>query len=163
MFPATVVAILNRKRSPLFTLDCLDPQFPSQLRYAVRLRSEDPAGTLLLVDTMLWMEVYWTGLPNKCSILQDIVSTAIASCAEPLAYHPSALEYHPAILCNARHHRQKDLSPIHPARVTVESDKVIIASCTEQKSLPPFELTERSHLCWMKESGKVSFIQLREI
>ena len=153
MFPAAVVAILNRKEAPLFTLACLDAQFPRQLRYAVKLRSENPAGSLLLVDTILWMEVYWTGRYSECSILQSVVTTAIASCAEPLAYHPSALKCHRAILCNAMHRRQKDLSPVHPARVTVGNDNVIIASCTEQ-CLAPYELTERC-LCWMKGLGKV--------
>ena len=153
MFPAAVVAILNRKEAPLFTLACLDAQFPRQLRYAVKLRSENPAGSLLLVDTILWMEVYWTGRHNECSILESVVTTAISSCAEPLAYHPSALKCQHAILCNAKHRHQKDLSPVHPARVTVGNYK---ASCTEQNTLTPFDLTERS-LCWMKKLGKVLY------
>ena len=69
MFPATVVALLNTKKPPFFTLECLTALFPCQLRYAVKLQSKKPPGSLLLVDTMLWMEVYWTGRDAECSML----------------------------------------------------------------------------------------------
>ena len=152
MFPAAVVALLNRKEPPFFTLECLTAQFPCQLRFAVKLQSKKPPGSLLLVDTMLWMEVYWTGRDAECSMLRSVVIAAIATCAEPLVYHPSALKCYPAILCNQKHYRQPDMPSIHLALVDVSSDNVTIASCTVQ-DLEPIELTKR-HQCWMMGLGK---------
>ena len=152
MFPAAVVALLNRKEPPFFQLECLTAQFPCQLRFAVKLQSKKPPGSLLLVDTMLWMEVYWTGRAAECSMLRSVVMAAIASCAEPLVYHPSALKCCPAILCNQTHHYQADMPSIHLAVADVGSDNVAVASCTVQ-DLEPVELTKR-YQCWMDGLGK---------
>ena len=64
--------------------------------YQVRIE-ETPPGSLLLVDTMSWIEVYWTSRDTECSMLRSVVMVAITSCAEPLMYHPSSLKCHPAI------------------------------------------------------------------
>ena len=58
---------------------------------------------------MLWMEIYWTGDPAECSTLHSLVTAAIDSCAEPLAYHPSSLKCDPGTLCNLIHHVQQDM------------------------------------------------------
>ena len=152
MFPAVVVALLNRKLPPYFTLECLTAQFPCQLRFAVKLQSRKPLGSLLLVDTMLWMEVYWTGRDAECSMLRSVVMAAIASCAEPLVYHASALKCSPAILCNQKHHCQPDMPSIHLALVDFGSDNVIVASCTVQ-DLEPIQLSQRYYK-WMVGLGK---------
>lgn len=147
MFPAATVALLNRKHPPIFTLECLTVDFPCQLRFAVKLQSKKPYGSLLLVDAMVWMEVYWTGQPTECFTLQSVIAAAIVSCAEPLAYNKSAIQYDPAILCNQEHQPQHDLLCIHPALVTVGSGAIPIASCTAQ-DLPPVVLTEK-YQHWM--------------
>ena len=151
MFPATVVALLNRKVPPFFTLDCLTAQFPRQLRYAIKLYSKEPRGSLLLVDTMLWMEIYWTGDHSECSALRSVVTTAIASCAEPLAYHESALKCNFAFLCDQKHQIQKDMPSIHLAVVTINKKNIAKASCTIQ-DLPPVELNNKCKV-WMEGVG----------
>ena len=145
------MALLNRKEPPFFTLDCLTAQFPCQLRFAVKMQSSEPRGSLLLVDTMLWMEIYWTGDPAECSTLHSLVTTAINSCAEPLAYHSSALKCKPGTLCNMKHHTQQDMPPVHVALVTVNKRKEIKLSCTVQDLLP-VELNERFRP-WMEGLG----------
>ena len=155
MFPAAVVALLNRKEPPFFTLECLTAQFPCQLRFAVKLRSKKPPGSLLLVDTMLWMEIYWTGRASECSMLRSVIMAAVFSCAKPLVYHPSALKSNPAILCNQKHHRQRDMPSIHLALVDVSSDNVTVASCTIQ-DLEPIELKKR-YQSWFVGLGKSNF------
>ena len=130
------MALLNRKQPPLFTLECLNAQFPCQLRFAVKMQSSEPRGSLLLVDTMLWMEIYWTGDPSECSTLRSLVTTAINSCAEPLAYHLSSLKCKPGTLCNLEHHVQPDMPPVHVALVTVNKRKEVKVSCTIQDLLP---------------------------
>ena len=83
-----------RKKTPFFKLESLTVQFPCQLQFVVKLELKKPPGSLLLVDTMIWMEAYWTGTNYK---LQSIVIAVIASCSEPLVCHPSSLTCHPAI------------------------------------------------------------------
>ena len=146
------MALLNRKEPPFFILGCLTAQFPCQLRYAVKLQSSEPHGSLLLVDTMQWMEIYWTGDPAECSVLRSLVTAAIDSCAEPLFYHPSALKCKPGTLCNQKHQRQPDMPPVHIALATVNKRKEIEMSCTMQ-DLPPMELSERFQ-SWMEGFGE---------
>ena len=144
---------MNRKEPPLFTLDCLNAQFPCQLRFAVKLQSLEPHGSLLLVDTMLWMEIYWTGDPAECSSLHSLVTAAIYSCAEPLVYHPSTLKCKPGALCNLKHQPQQDMPAVHVALVTVNKRKEIKLSCTIQ-DLPPVELSEKFQP-WMEGFGEL--------
>ena len=151
MFPAAVVALLNRKEPPYFTLDCLTAQFPCQLRYAIKLHSNEPLGSLLLVDTMKWMEIYWTGDHEACSTLRIVLTTAIVSCAEPLVYHQSALKYNYAFFCDQKHHIQQDIPSIHLAAVTINKKNIVKVSCTIQ-DLPPVELNDRCKV-WMEGVG----------
>ena len=146
------MALLNRKKPPFFTLECVNAQFPCQLRFAVKLQSSKPHGSLLLVDTMLWMEIYWTGDPAKCSTLRSVVTDAIASCAEPLAYHPSALKCKHGTLCNQKHHFQRDMPPVHVALVNINNRKEVEISCTVQ-ALPPVELSIKFQP-WMNGFGE---------
>ena len=144
--------MLNRKEPPLFKVDCLNAQFPCQLRFAVKLQSSKPHGSLLLVDTMLWMEIYWTGDPAECSTLRSVVTTAIGSCADPLAYHLSALKCKPGTLCKLNHHAQRDMPLVHVALVTVNKRKEVKVSCTIQ-DLPPVELSKMFQP-WMEGFGE---------
>ena len=146
------MALLNRKVAPFFTLECLNSQFPCQLRFAVKLQSSKPRGSLLLVDTMLWMEIYWTGDPAECSTLHSIVTAAIDSCAEPLAYNPSALKCDPGTLCNLIQYGQQDMLPVHIALVTVNKREEVKVSCTIQ-DLPPVELNNMFQP-WMEGFGE---------
>ena len=145
------MALLNRKEPPFFTLDCLNAQFPCQLRFAVKMQSSEPRGALLLVDTMLWMEIYWTGDPAECSTLHSLVTTAINSCAEPLAYDSSALKCKPGTICNMKHRFQQEMLPVHIALVTVNKRKKVKLSCTKQ-DLPPVELSKKFQP-WMEGFG----------
>ena len=95
------------------------------------------------------MEIYWTGDNEECSALRSVVTTAIASCAEPLAYHQSALKCNFAFLCNQQHQIQQD--DIHLAAVTINKKNIAKVSCTIQ-DLPPVELNDRCKV-WMEGVG----------
>ena len=101
---------------------------------------------------MLWMEIYWTGGPVECSMIRSLVIAAIDSCAEPLAYHPSALKCKFGALCNLKHRPQRDMPPAHVALVTLNKRKEMKVSCTSQ-DLPPVELSEMFHP-WMDGFGE---------
>ena len=149
------MALLNRKEPPYFTLECLTSQFPCQLRFAVKLQSLELCGSLLLVDTMQWMEIYWTGDPAECSILYSLVTAAINSCAEPLAYHSSALKCTPGALCNQKHRAQQDMPSVHVALVSVNKRKKIKMCCTLQ-DLPPVALSKEFQP-WMEGFGQLFY------
>ena len=129
----------------------MTPQFPCQLRFAVKLHSKEPRGSLLLVDTMLWMEIYWTGDHEECSGLRSVVTTAIAFCAEPLVYSELALKCNFAFLCRQKHHNQQDMPPFHLAAVTITKKNIAKVSCTIQ-DLPPVELNDRCKV-WIEGVG----------
>ena len=115
MFPATVVALLNRKTPPTFRLDGASPKFSNQLRYGVKLVSDELGGSLLLVDSLSWIEVYFTGIPiNNCSIICRTLDEAVSSCADPLSYDPSALKFTVSLLCRHPDHMTDLNTQPHP-------------------------------------------------
>ena len=96
---------------------------------------------------MLWIKVYWTGQPSECFRLCSVVMSAITFCAEPLVYDSMTLKCESAIT-----HLSQQVSTDHIALVTVDSDNIIIASCTPE-DLESMELTER-YLLWMVGLGE---------
>ena len=139
-----MVALLNRKKSPIFKLDVSSNNFDHQRRYGVKLTStkspddvhgspDDVHGSVLLVDSLRWIEVYFTGDPNKCSVIFDIVEEAVTSCAGPLYYEPSALKFTVAFLCRRADH--ESVQP-HPAELFPRTQKVKCALENESELLP---------------------------
>ena len=157
MFSATVVGLLSRKKSPTFTVDITNPAFPQQLRYAVKLHSKQLHGSVVLVDALWWITVYFLGKPGcSCVKLRQAVKEAIACCAKPLSYQPPALECTDAILCSQLHSDGKVL-PAHPADVTRDEDGILHANCTKQKDLVQ-ELEESKTTAWFDDLGKVRLL-----
>ena len=140
-----MVSLLNRKTVPLFTLD-VSTKFQNQLRYAVRLYSEDLEGVVLLVDSFKWIEVCFTGVSNMCPVLCDVIHEAIHSCVEPLAYNSLALDYDLALLCRHSSHEVEDVSP-HLAIVRL---KKTYATCTINKECQ-FDLDTSRELPWFTQ------------
>lgn len=140
---------MNRRTPPCFTLDCLNNQFCRQLRYAVKLKSDQPRGSLILVDTLQWMEVYWVGRPRECPLLLSVIKEAIHLCEEPLAYNKSTVTFSPGTLCKQKHNQQADL--LHPATVTIDCDNIAVATC-EVQDLPPEEI-DTKRFPWMEKLG----------
>lgn len=123
--------------------------FDHQRRYGVKLTSislDDLHGSVLLVDSLCWIEVYFTGDPNKCSVIFDIIEEAITSCAEPLCYEPSALKFTVAFLCR---HADHGSIPSHPAELYPRTRKV---KCTleNESELIPLDPEKRREAPWIK-------------
>ena len=69
LFPALVVQLLQREEKPIFTLphSTKEDQLEiDQLRNAIILSSESTSGAVLLVDSVDWMEVYFSGPSSEC-------------------------------------------------------------------------------------------------
>ena len=147
MFPAVVVALLSRKETPLFSLDSRSPTFPRQLRYAVKLYSEDLLGSMLLVDTFNWIEVYYTGLTENCPVILEIIKIAVSSCAKILAYDNLVLNCMVTVPCQLKH-RFKETNPkMHPVTISFMKTPPIIG-CSIETELPLVPLTNCRQSCW---------------
>ena len=142
-----MVALINRSNKPHFFLDSSSPSFPRQLRYAVRLYSEDLLGSVLLVDTFKWIEVYFIGLTRNCPVLRQVIKDTISSCTELLAYDDASLEVTVTLPCYQEHVKQD----VKFHGISLKYDKgEFIAQCPEDKDIPPFIVTNERQLCWLQ-------------
>ena len=148
MFPAVVVTLVSRKEKPQFYInrEARSRTFPTQLRYGVLLdTSVDLFGSVLLVDRIYWIEVYYTGLTKNCFQLRQVICEAISTCADILAYDKVALKAEVSVSCQRKH--QKTGYKSHPVLISYENNPPSIR-CSIEKSLPTLQLTDERQKCW---------------
>ncbi|XP_019863910.1 PREDICTED: uncharacterized protein LOC109593121, partial [Amphimedon queenslandica] len=73
LFPTLIVSLLSRKEKPHFFIDSRSRNFPQQLRYAVKLYSEDLFGSIFLCDNLKSIEIIFTGLTRHCYTLRQVI------------------------------------------------------------------------------------------
>ena len=143
------------RRSPRRPPECkfeIASETSRQLRYAIKLFSHDLGGTVLLIDAINWMEIYFTGLPqDNCSILRHIIEESIKRCAEILSYDESAVEFHLGLPCPHNHSKHGIRKHAHHPAYIKPSSHHVIATCSIMKELPPVELTEARYVMWFEE------------
>ena len=144
------MALLNRDCRPHFFIDSNSRSFPQQLRYAVRLYSEDLLGSLLLIDAFKWIEVYFNGFIENCPVLRQIIKEAISSCADLLAYDHGSLEVTVTLPCHQEHFI--DALEFHGVILKYDQGRHI-AKCSEDEDVPPFVITDKRQVCWL--NGKL--------
>ena len=90
LFPALVVNMINRQIAPNFELfqpsGCSDQVL--QYRNAIRLSSLDLGGAVLLVDAVYWLEVYYSGRPDRCLLIRQAVYDGIEAVVKKFQYKP---------------------------------------------------------------------------
>ena len=143
MFPALVVSLVSRRENPHFFIDSRSPRFPRQLRYAVKLYSDDLVGSVLLIDRIKYIEVFFTGFASNCPALYGVIQQAIVSCGELLGYDELKIDL--SLSCKREDHCPT--SAPHSMKVTPFDEKYY-GSCTLETELAPLPLTERQ-LCWL--------------
>ena len=84
LFPALVVSLLSRKCSPKFNLLLPQSDRP-QCRNAIRL-SYSHGGTVLLLDTICWLEVLYTGQQNECFRVHQVIKEGINAVVDKFHY-----------------------------------------------------------------------------
>ena len=90
IFLATIVALLNRKHEPTFTLGSSHTNSCNQMRDSVELFSIDLLGTVILVNSFNHIVVHFTGdEENAYEDLRSVLKETILSCSEPLALDQS--------------------------------------------------------------------------
>ena len=84
LFPALVVNLLSRNSTPNFKL--LPPQSDKpQYRNAIRL-SNSCGGTVLLIDTICWLEVLHTGQQSECYRICQVIKEGIKAVIDKFHY-----------------------------------------------------------------------------
>ena len=107
--------------------------------------SDELGGSLLLVDSLSWMEVYFTGIPSSnCRVIRHTMDEAVSSCANPLSYEPSALKFTVSLLCRHPDH-MTDLS-IKPHSAKLIYCKYV--QCTLMRELEPIPLDAEKEGHW---------------
>ena len=93
LFTALIVSLLKRSASPQFDLHRpseLDelPEESMQYRNAIQLSCIGPGGGVLLVDSIYWLEIYYTGRPTKCSAIREAILECINDVVKKFQYKP---------------------------------------------------------------------------
>ena len=146
MFPAVVVALVDRTESPQFDIDSCSIAFPRQLRYAVLLYSEDLFGSVLLVDRFYWIEIYYNGVTKNCFKLRKVICEAISACSDILAYDEGALKAEVTVPCKQEH--SESGYKLHPVIISWD-DEPPLMRCSIEKQLPTLELIDERQTCWL--------------
>ena len=138
-----MVALLVRVNKPLFTLDMTT----QQRRDVIHLYSHCLNGSVVLINTYNWLEIYYTGLPGiGCSKVLQAIKDVLPKCARTLYYDDSVTQVIPTFPCQNQHDKSVAL---HPAELTLEG-RILVATCTEDKTLPPVKLTDERYLAWFE-------------
>ena len=88
-----VVSLLSRKEKHCFSIDCpSDDFFPSQLRHAVKLYSEDHFGSIFLCEEYESIEVYFDVHRKYYYVLRKVILKALEVSAEKLGYDKEHLK-----------------------------------------------------------------------
>ena len=157
LFTALVVSLLNRDKSPRFSLI----RSTQQLRNAIRLSCKDGGGgAVLLVDQHYWLEVCYSGAATDCPSIRQAVLAGISLAGQRLHYAASLKVGFPCFLCrdSSEHiclvHCRDD--PQHPLQCTTSGNCHICASPNEhyrvtccQDETTTAAVTGVRHLAWL--------------
>ena len=135
---------MGKENAPKMFLD----SSVQQLRYAIHLDCDDMNGSVVLVDSYDWLELYYTGLPGShCRKLLQSIKDVLPTCTDTLHYDSSVAHVVPTLRCQNKHETSV---PVHPAKLSYV-DGIMVATCTEQKKLPPVKLSDERQLTWFQQ------------
>lgn len=148
MFPTLIVSLINRPKKPCFSIDSRSPLFPKQLRYAIKLYSEDLFGSVILVDDYKFIEVYFTGNPKDCYHLRKVILEALSTSAKASSYNEEKLEISATTYCHRKHRREETDKTPHLIKISYKRSPPEIR-CSIETDLPSIELLNDRQSCWL--------------
>ncbi|XP_019856438.1 PREDICTED: uncharacterized protein LOC109584972 [Amphimedon queenslandica] len=160
LFPTLIVSLLSRQKEPFFFIDSKSPFFPKQLRHAVKLYSEDLFGSIIFVDEVKYIEVYFTGSTKDCYHLRSVILEGLSVSAAALAYNEEELEISAVTYCHHNHRRRETKKTPHPISISYKRNPPEI-SCSIETDLPSIELTDKRQSCWL--IGSVNSISSAQV
>ena len=140
LFPALIVQLLQREEKPVFNLPHSTKE--DQLRNAIILSSESTSGAILLVDSVDWMEVYFSGPSSECPQIRHAVLEGISEVVKKFGYQPELRRPREGFLCCG-----DDCKPSapHPCLVPIDQDR---STVTCQNKLSVVYKCSEHQLCW---------------
>ena len=151
LFPALIVSLLKRHASPQFDLhqpSQLDelPEESMKFRNAIQLSCIGPGGSVLLVDSIYWLEIYYTGRSIKCSSLKQAVLESIGDVIMKFQYKPILSIPQERFLCS--------ICPPPPNHLCrPNEDKVIVTCCRDSRLTEHINASQR--LPWIQDRYSV--------
>ena len=93
LFTALIVSLLKQSASPQFHLHQPSeleeiPKESMQYRNAIQLLCIGLGGGVLLVDSIYWLEIYYTGCPTRCSDVKESILECIDDVVKKFQYKP---------------------------------------------------------------------------
>ena len=152
LFPALIVSLLKRHATPKFDLhqpSQLDelPEDSMQFRNAIQLSCIGPGGSVLLVVSIYWLEIYYTERSVKCSALRQAVLECIGDVVTKFQYKPVLSIPQERFLCSIC-----PLIPNHLCRP--DEDKEIITCCRDARLTAAIDPSRQ--LPWIQDGSSVS-------
>ena len=152
LYPALIVSLLKRHASPQFNLhqpSQLDklPEESKQFRNAIQLSCFGPGGSVLLVDSIYWLEIYYTARSIKCSSLKQAVLECIGDVIMKFQYEPILSLPKECFLCS--------ICPPPPNHLCrPDEDKVIVTCCRDPRLTA--NINPSRQLPWIQDGSSVS-------
>ena len=139
ILPALIVNLLRRQQPPKFVLK---PSYAmAQYRNAICLECIGPGGAILLVDTIYWLEIYYSGHPTRCSDIRSTIYEGIEQVVEKFHYKPILSEPQEYFYCIM--HKTTD----HLCRPDDEKENLVC--CKDRVSI--IQLDESRQQPWFQE------------
>jgi hypothetical protein len=115
LFPALVVYLINNSHFCLQLLEDSNGKPLHQYRNAVRLDCIDLGGSVMLIDAIYWLEVYYTGDENSCQPLLNVVEDGIKKVIAQFKFTLEAFQenLNKCFLCKIKHDNYNDDLPPH--------------------------------------------------
>ena len=148
LFPALVVNLLSHNSSRNFKL--LPPQSDKpQYRNAIRL-SYSNGGTVLLIDTICWLEVLYTGQQSECYRICQVIKKGIHAVVDKFHYMHNLKDPEERFHCSIC-----TTTELHLCRLS--EDKKVLTCCIYDKTC---FTDETRQLIWLKSEVKSEFIMV---
>ena len=152
LFPALIVSLLKRHASPQFDLhqpSQLDelPEESMQFRNAIQLLCIGPGGSVLLVDSIYWLEIYYTGRSAKCLALRKALLKCIGDVVTKFQYKPILSIPQERFLCS--------ICPRPPNHLCRPDEDKEIVTCSRDARLTA-DIDPSRQLPWIQDGSSVS-------
>ena len=147
LFPALVVQLLQRVGHLQFKLP--QSKWQQQHRNAISLSCPSMGGAILLVDSIEWMEVYFSCDDNsKCPQIRHAVLDGVYAVIDKFGYKPALRNPREGFLCQADEECKS--APPHPSTVPTIRGRYNL-TCT-RKCYRSYQLSVPRQSCWFDRS-----------
>ena len=128
LFTALTVSLLKQHASPQFYLHRPSEFQEELMQYhnAIKLLCIDFAGVVLLVDSIYWLEICYSGPPVKCSAIKIAILESLSNVVKKIQYKPILSMPQERFLCSICPHPRSHLC-------RPDKDREILSCCRDPR------------------------------